>query len=655
MDLSVSNQNTLLLENPELMEKTAALAKWIMHHKRLYYAGHPEVSDIEYDRMEIQLRLLDPDHPALNFVGTEVDSLSEKASHTFPMLSLEKTYVKEDLSSWAEGRELVGSLKIDGNSLSLIYEKGQLIAAKTRGNGRVGELVTPKVMWVDDIPKKLRDRVDGEVRGELYCCESDFLRLAEAMQGLGLEKPTSPRNIVAGLLGRKNFASLCQYFSFFAFEFLDSQGSGTARKFAFEWEKLEYLQSQGFVLPRCHLIKQPDDIDAYLASVQAVASEDEIPIDGAVFTLNDLDWHERLGLTSHHPRYKMSFKWQGETAVSKLQRIDWATSRLGIVTPVAVIDPVYLSGASITNVTLHNAAHLRIYNLKSGDQIELVRSGEVIPKFLQVVQSSPGEAEIPSQCPSCHSSLIDDGVRLLCENRLVCPAQIAGGILNWIQSCEIDDLSEKRLEQMMNMGFVKSIPDLYLLTKEQLLQLPATKDKMADKLLKNIEKARSPTMVQYLCGLGIQGMGRASWEKLLETTNQLEALRSLSTETIQSIDGFAEKSAKQLVEGMLASGELIDRLATIGVRPQVYSPPIGALSGPLLGQIIVITGELSIPRKEAEAMVRQAGGRLSDSVSKKTNAVVTNEPDSQSSKMKQARKLGIKILNESELWSWIKS
>jgi DNA ligase (NAD+) len=622
-------------------DRVAWLATEILRHKTLYYGGRPEISDQDYDRLEDELRDLSPDHPVLGVIGSiNLESSNPKVIHAVPMLSLDKTYDMKDLQRWAAGRDVLGTLKVDGTSMSLVYRSGKLSLAKTRGNGREGEDVTAKLRWVADAIPEIPGDMDFEVRGELYCSESNFTRLATEMTRLGLERPTSPRNIVAGVLGRKAHGELARFFNFFAFDVFDLSGFKT------EMDKVRWLTRQGYRMPEPRLLKSTADIIDYLDYVRTLMEEDEVGCDGAVFCYNDLRLHEELGATNHHPRYKISFKWQGETARSKIVRIDWATSRLGIVTPVAVVEPVALSGATITNITLHNAAHVRGYNLKSGDLIELVRSGEVIPKFLSVVSAADGTARIPTNCPSCGAGLVDDEVRIKCVNTSQCPAQQLGAILNWIRAVGIDDLSDKRLQQMIDAGLVSSIPDLYRMNPDSFLQLPATKEKMAAKLFDNIQKTRHLPLPMFLNGLGIEGAGQTTWEKLLDVFHSLHRLRDATVADIEVIDGFGTKSAQQIVQGLTRSSDLINELLAIGIKP--VTPEIQS-EGILSGKNFVITGALSRPRKDVETLIKKAGGRIGFAVSKTTSVLVTNERDSTSSKMVKARELGIEIWSEETL------
>jgi DNA ligase (NAD+) len=647
---TASSEDSLAGQSLAQVERIAELSQAIMYHRFVYEKGRPEISDAAYDQLEKELRLLAPYHPALNHVGLAPDQDAPKVQHDEPMLSLNKTYDLEELMEWVDHHEIVGMLKIDGVSLALIYENGELIRAKTRGNGQVGEDVTRKIRWIPGIPHRLALGWDQkiEIRGEICCTQTQFMRLAHHMELLGLEKPTSPRNIVAGLLGRKTHFDLCRFFDFFSFSaFQRSEG---VEDFHHEREQFEWLKNQSFKVPEPQFLERQKDIEEYLNMVKGMMDADEIPIDGAVFAYTDRKLQKSLGNTAHHPRAKISFKWQGQTAFSLVEKVEWATSRLGVVTPVAVIEPVFLSGATITNVTLHNAAYVQTFQIKPGDQIEIVRSGEVIPKFLRVVQSCEGKIEFPDKCPSCQSPLLFDEVRLRCTHPTRCPAQQIGTILNWIKAVEIEDLSDKRLQAMIDVGMVRGPADLYGLTPQDLLKLPQTKEKLALKLVQNIQKTKSLSLQRFLHGLGIEGMGLTTWEKLLESIENptLEGVLALDLRDIMKIHGFADKSASDLVSGLKERSNLIQSLLAKGMELSPFRVK-SLKKTKISGCSFVITGSLSQPREEIARKIKEAGGKVTGAVSAGTYALVTNDSDSSSSKMKKARDLGIKIIDETAL------
>ena len=641
---------------PTQKDTILSLAKEVLRHKALYYEGNPEISDYDYDKLEERLRALDPSHPALNVVGTE--NTRNKRKHKIPMLSLAKTYEVKELLTWQKEKELLGTPKIDGNSLSLIYQSGKLTLAKTRGNGVEGEDVTQKILWVKECPKELNEGAfkelteklgnkEIEVRGELYCEESKFLELSNKMKELGLPQGTSTRNIVAGVLSRKQHIHLARYFNFFAFNVLFE---GASDFFKTEEKKFHWLTEAGFFCPPTNLLKTEKEVKNYLVAIKDEMDKHDYSSDGAVFNFNDLKLHDSLGETAHHPRYKMSFKWQGETAVTTIKEIKWSTSRFGTVTPVAHVEPVELSEAVITNVTLHNMAHVKLFKLKKGDQIEIVRSGEVIPKFLRVVKSVSGEAEIPEECPSCKWALKEEDIRLVCENKL-CESRKLHRILNWIKQSGIEDLSEKRLIPLLENGKVKKIDDLYRLTKEDFLELPLTKEKLANKLSKSIEGSKKLSLVSFLCALGIEGAGKTTWISLTRRFPSLSKLLSATKEEIEDLDGFAEKMALQITLGLKESNDLIESLQKLGIQIEEAEtsdkPPL------LEGMTFVLTGTLSRPREELVNLLLSLGAKAGSSISKKTTALVSSDFSSKSSKTEKAKKLSIPLWSEKDLMDFI--
>ena len=636
------------------------LAERILQAKHLYYKGTPVLSDTEYDKLETKLQKLDPAHPVLQMVGSGSEGKDaqgdSKIAHATPMLSLRKTYALDELFSWVDDKALVGTPKLDGNSLSLVYEQGVLVQAKTRGDGRRGEDVFDKISYVTSIPNKLKKKQTVEVRGELICSMGQFVKLQAHMQSIGLEVPTNPRNTVAGILGRKTHGDLAVYFDFFAFDAIGGKSGGADLAIADELQKMDWLASSDFTVPDYQKLGSRKSIEDFLATVKVQLEEGEWAMDGAVFTYNDTSMHSELGETSHHPRYKMVFKWQGESATTKVEAIDWRTSRAGILTPVAIVQPVELSGATISNVTLHNYAFAKNTDVSPGDTIEIVRSGEVIPKYLDTVAKGKGRFSGPQKCSACGSGLeMRDEVRIYCANKQSCPAQIIGGILHWVVQTEIEDLSEKRLEQMLEIGLVKSPADLYKLTADDLLQLPQTKEKLATKLVSNIKASGAGIeLVSFLSGLGVPGGGKTSWQKIAGSFGSLERILELSVEEVAALDGFAEKSSETLVEGLKARRPWIDALLAVGVVPASVMITDTKAEGPLLGKTLVVTGTLSVPRKDIEKSIASAGGKAGKAVSKNTFALVCNDPQSTSSKAKKARELGIEIWSESDLREHIK-
>ncbi len=617
------------------------LEKLIIHHKELYYKGKAAISDEEFDKLESELKQLDPKNPVLEIVGWGLATSVNKVTHQKRMLSLDKTYDEKDLIKWIGEEEVVSIFKIDGSSCSLIYENGHLKIAKTRGDGQSGENITLKALYIPDIPKSISAKGDFEVRGEVYCVEASFFHLSEEMKALDLEAPTSQRNIVAGLLGRKENIQLCRYLSFKAFDLI------SVEKFKKEHEKLDWLKAHGFVIPDYEIHKTPKDVQKSIMEAKDFISGGDYLIDGLVLVYDDLKLHEELGETSHHPRYKMAFKFTGETKITTINQIEWGVSRNGTLTPVALVEPTELSGAMIGRVTLHNFGMVKNFELKSGDKIEIIRSGEVIPKFLGVVERAKGEYSYPSKCPSCNSKLNIQDIWLFCDNEK-CPARVKEVILNYIHKSGIDDVSDKRLDEMMMKGLVDDIPDLYRLTEENFLLLEKVKEKLARKMYENIQKSTNQTLVQFISAIGVEGVSAAKSEKIVaQGYNTLEKVQALTLEKMMSIEGFAEKSSTDFLASLHKKEKLIAELLSVGVK--VKADEISSGEGPLSGSKFCITGELSQPRGEIEKLIKKNGGVMVSSVSKNTSYLVTNEEEGSSSKYVKAVSLDIPIISEKKL------
>ena len=619
------------------MNRVNELENMIKYHKSLYYKGVPEISDNEYDKLEDELRNLDENNPVLNLVGTEISG-ANKVKHDTKMLSLGKTYKLDELMKWVDKYDVISLFKLDGVSCSLIYENGHLVMAKTRGDGQYGENITNKAKWMKGVPLKIKSAERIEIRGEMYCTETSFFHLSEEMVSGGLEKPSSQRNIVAGLVGRKDHLELCKYLNFSSFDII-------GMNFNRETEKFTFLKNEGFECPDVDHPKKESEFKGIIDRARDFMSEGEFLIDGLVFVYNDIKLHDELGATAHHPRYKMAFKFQGETKKTVINDITWQVSRNGFLTPVGEVEPIEISGAVISRVTLHNYGMVKQHNLKKGDLIEIVRSGEVIPKFMSVVKESANEFLIPESCPSCGSKVFIEDIRIVCKNPS-CPAQIKESILNFIQKIGIDDLSSKRLDEMLKMQIVKNVQDLYSLDKETLMTLDKVKDKLATKLLTSIEESKNVDLITFLSSLGINGGAYNKCEKVvLGGFDTIEKLSSMTIDQLSSLEGFAEKSSKDFIESLQEKRSLVEELVKKGFSFKVGDTGDMVLSG----MKICITGSLSEKRSVIESKIRESGGSVVSSVSKNTSMLLTNETEAKSSKYKKALDLGIQIISEKEL------
>lgn len=625
------------------MSRIQKLEAEIIKHKALYYQGRPEIADADYDKLEDELRKLDPNNPTLQIVGTTT-SASDKIKHDKKMLSLEKTYVLDDLISWMGKEEILSTMKLDGISCSLIYQDGDLFLAKTRGDGTYGENITKKVMWISNVPKFIKNKEKVEIRGELYCDEESFFKLSNEMTSIGLEKPTSQRNIVAGLMGRKDNLELCRYIKFMAFDYISDES------FKNEEDKFKLLTKHEFLIPDYEIHKSKSSLEDVIERARNFMTEGNYQIDGLVFTYNKIALHDELGETSHHPRYKLAFKFAGESKTTTLKEIVWSVSRNGILTPVGEVDPVELSGAVISRVTLHNYGMVAANNLKAGDVIEIIRSGEVIPKFLAVAKPSKNNFEIPDHCPSCDSKVEIIDIRIFCKNEF-CPGKNKEVILNFIQKIGIEDLSGKRLDELIKAKMVKTIPDLYRLETSDLIKLDKVKDKLSLKLVESIQKTKNVDLITFLSSLGITGGAFNKCEKVVRGGfDSVKKLKNLSLGQLMGLEGFAEKSATEFLNSLREKYDLIDELVELGFEFTVEE----TRETKITGKKICITGALSEKRPVVEEMIREGGGIVVGSVSKNTDLLVTNETDPNSSKYKKALELRLQIITEAELMKLLK-
>lgn len=620
------------------MSRIQKLESEIIKHKALYYQGRPEISDSEYDKLESELKKLDPKNPTLLIVGSTT-STSDKIKHDKKMLSLEKTYILDDLISWKGDEAIISTMKLDGISCSIIYQDGELSFAKTRGDGSFGENITKKVMWISNTPKFITQKNKIEIRGELFCDEKSFFELSNEMSKIGLEKPTSQRNIVAGLMGRKDNLELCRYIKFMAFDYLSEERLKT------EEEKFKILTKAGFLIPDYEVHKDKQSIEEVIEKARDFMNEGDYQIDGVVFTFNKMALHEELGETSHHPRYKMAFKFAGESKTTTLNDIIWSVSRNGILTPVGDVEPVELSGAMISRVTLHNYGMVSANNLKKGDVIEIIRSGEVIPKFLSVMKPSKNEFVIPERCPSCDSKVEIVDIRLYCRNEF-CPGKNKEIILNFIQKIGIEDLSGKRLDELLNAKLVKTIPDLYKLEVADLMKLDKVKDKLSNKLIDSIQKSKQVDLITFLSALGLTGGAFSKCEKVVRAGfDSIKKIMNLSLEQLMKVESFAEKSATEFLSSLHEKKDMIQELVDLGFEFSVEE----TRETKITGLKICITGALTEKRPVIEDKIREGGGIVVSSVSKNTDILVTNETDPASSKFKKALDLKIKIITEDKL------
>ncbi len=641
------------------------LRKEIEHHNRLYYdQATPEVSDAEYDRLYDRLVAMEKEHPdwvtpdsPTQKVGGHAIERFEKAEHRQPMLSLEKAYTKEDIAGWIAsmerdlGKSVAWSFtvepKVDGDSLELVYEKGALTLAATRGDGRVGENVTHTVKTLRKLPRTLPEAPElVEIRGEAYLELADFKEINRNLTEQGEEPFANARNLVSGSLKQKDASvTKSRPLKFVAY------GLGTlkGKKHATHEEVLAWLRSLTFDIPPFRVCATVDEIQAYWEETLAGRDALEHEIDGIVVKVNDLSLRDQLGARSKSPRWAIAYKFPAREENTQVLAVDWQVGRSGKLTPVARLKPVPISGVTVTNATLHNPVQIERLDVRLGDTVVVTRAGDVIPYVVKVIEgkrpAGAKKVEVPEKCPVCGAKTERTESDVLCANSFACPAQFKGAIDHFCSrsTMNIEGLGPEWIEQLVNTGLVKTLADLYSLKKEDLLTLERMGEKLAQNMLDAIAGSKKTTLPRFINALGIKHVGEATARALADHFGGLEKLQAASAEEIEETPDVGPTVAEAIRKFFDDSRNvaLIRQLLDAGIE---FKAPERAGSG-LAGQVIVFTGGMEqITRDEAKALAQSHGAKTADSVSKTVTLVVAGP--GAGSKLEKATKLGIKVVDE---------
>lgn len=654
-------------------EEYLDLCKEIWEHNRLYYIeSQPRISDLEFDKLLKQLEAIEREHPEwispaspTQKVNESLNSAFPTVAHRTPMLSLANTYSKEELNDFfkriyklleKEDVSFSTELKMDGVSLSLIYEKGVLTKGVTRGDGRAGDDITANIKTIHNLPLQLvgdhiPDRL--EVRGEVLMPIETFHKLNE--QRKAAEEPlwANPRNAAAGtlkLLDPKEVArrGLCVLLFSIA---EDSSGTVFSQTAAYQ-----FMKSAGLpCVPESAHCKRPEEVWDFIQSVEKKRDVLPFQIDGVVVKVDSLKEQDQLGMTGKSPRWAVAYKFAAEQALTKLEGISIQVGRTGTLTPVAELQPVSLAGSLISRASLHNQDEIQRKDIRVGDYVWIEKGGDVIPKVVEVDMSQRQEgAEIwcmPQTCPSCHTPVeqTPGEVAIRCSNHQRCPEQQLQRIIYFVRknAMNIEDMGEKVVKQLVSKGFVSKPSDIYRLTEEQLYQLEGFKEKSVNNLLKAIEKSRSQPLQRFIMAIGIPHVGAGIAELLAHRAHTLEVLALLSKDELIAIDGVGEKVAASVVAFFAdpVNQEEIKNLLEYGVQPQSPQRNLTHSSHPFQEKSFVLTGTLpTLSRSEASALIKERGGKIVSAVSKKTDYLLVGE--SPGSKLEKAQKLGIEILDE---------
>ena len=661
------DQLTLAAAKQEITPLREQLIKW---GREYYEQDNPSVEDYVYDRAYQRLVELEQRFPELKtsdsptqHVGGGPTSELTKVTHEIPMLSMGDVFSIDELMDFNQRQQDNGDvsvtpeynleLKIDGLSLSLVYENGRLVQGSTRGNGNIGEDVTANVMTIKSIPHQLPEPLSLEFRGECYMPKESFVKLNQEREAAGLSVFANPRNAAAGSLrqldpqvtARRDLATFMYYVP-------EYQKLGVRTQAA----ALDRMRELGFsVNPHNRVVHNRQEITDYIEEYTAQRDQLSYGIDGIVEKVNDLDTENALGNTVKVPRWEIAYKFPPEEQATVVRDIVWTVGRTGNVTPTAVMDPVQLAGTTVSRASLHNPDYLREKDIRLGDTVYLHKAGDIIPEISRVdLKNRPADSQpyqVPTTCPVCGSDLVhlDDEVALRCVNPM-CPAQIKEGLAHFASrnAMNIDGLGPKIIQQLWDKELVHDVTDLYSLTHDQLLTLDKFGDKSAANLLTSIANSRNNSVERLLFGLGIRHVGAKAARLIMEHFQNLDRLLTASADEVAAVDGIGPTIGDS-VQTYFANEQvkkLVDELRAVGVNFDYHGSVVpAATDSEWNGRRVVLTGKLEeLTRADAKHWLEAHGAKVTGSVSKKTDIVIAGT--AAGNKLTRAQDLGITVWDE---------
>jgi DNA ligase (NAD+) len=666
-------------KDKDLEKKAEALRDKVRHHEYRYYAlDNPEISDAEFDRLMNELIRLEADHPALitsdsptQRVGGQPREGVVKAAHSSPMLSLDNTYNLDDLRDWERRvHELTGrndndidyvcELKLDGMSLALIYESGKLVRGITRGDGTIGEDVTLNVRTVRSIPLSIsKERLkaagipaDFEVRGEMLMPLAAFKRMNEEREEKGLSLFANPRNATAGTVRQLDASVTAQRrLEYFSYMLLKDGRTFFDR----HWKTLDALDAAGFKVNSSRkLAKDFDEVWKFIEQQEVRREKLPYEIDGIVVKVDRTSLQDELGYTGKAPRWAIAYKYAARSGITQIEDILVQVGRTGKLTPVAALKPVPIGGTTVSRATLHNMDEIERLGVKIGDWVEVERGGDVIPKVTRVVEDKQHPRghktfHMPEKCPVCGTHVVrsEGEVDYRCVNAN-CPAKLRETILHFASRgvMNIEGMGEALVNQLTERGLVKNVADIYKLTKDNLLSLDRMGEKSAQNVLDEIDASKKLPLERVIYGLGIRMVGERTAQFLAEHFGSMDALMDASEEELQNVTEVGPRIANSIVEFFRepSNRKLIERLRASGLTFTGKKKERGTK---LAGKTFVLTGTLTRPRDAVKKTLEDAGGRVSGSVSKKTDFLVAGTDAG--SKLDKANQLGVRVISESEM------
>lgn len=645
---------------------------------KYYNEDSPEISDYEYDMMFEELKKLEEQYPELDIatspthkVGGKASEKFEKVTHPVKMGSLSDVFSEDELRAFltrtteqleAEGiarDEILYSVepKIDGLSVSVTYKNGRLTLGATRGDGVVGENITENILTIDGVPHNVSENLDFTVRGEVYMPRAVFERLNEIKEENGEKLLANPRNAAAGSLRRLEASeTAAAHLDIFVFNYQAGSLYADSHTPTTHEETIRRIEELGF-----HTIKIKTVTSSHDEIIEAVRmigeSRDSLPydIDGAVVKINSLTQRTLLGETTSVPKWAAAFKYPPEKKETKLIDIETNVGRTGVLTPLAILEPVRLAGTTVSRATLHNLDIIRERDIRVGDYVLVQKAGDIIPEIVaSVKEKRSGDEKIfnfPEKCPSCGERVFtdsEDGGICRCENP-ACPAQLERGLVHFAHAMSIDGMGPAVVKALIDEGLLTDAGDIYSLKKEDIAALPRMGEKSAENLLAAIEKSKTSGGERVLSALGIRHTGEAGAAALIAHFGSVEAVMDADEESLAAVDDVGEITSRTIVEyfALPESRTLIEKLKNAGVDLGSKKEEKAENSQLFAGKTFVLTGTLpSMTRNEASEIIKSHGGRVSGSVSKKTDYVLAGEDAG--SKLTKANELGVKVISEEE-------
>lgn len=645
---------------------------WQYSHE-YYVLDQPTVTDQEYDQLYYELVELEEAFPELvhldsptQAVGGQLLEGFEKVAHSTPMMSLDDAFNFEELKAFDKRLQRLtedeytytAELKIDGLAINLRYEQGELVEAATRGDGTVGENVTENIKRIRMIPKKLKQEIDVEVRGEVYMPKRSFIELNQARELEGLEIFANPRNAAAGTIRNLDPAVTQRRKLSGFFYTLVNAGQYDVSS---QDEALNFIESLGLPVNQEHTqLQDIDDILHYIERYQEERQGLPYDIDGIVIKANEFSIQEQAGFTARSPRWAIAYKFPAEEAETTVLSIDWTVGRTGVVTPTAIMEPVLLDGSTVQRATLHNVDIIQKKDVRPGDQVLIRKAGDIIPEVIRVLFDKRPEGSrpytIPTYCPVCESDLVhlEEEVALRCVNPQ-CPAQVVEKMIHFVSrnAMNIEGIGEKVVRQLYDEDLIRDVGDFYLLKKEDLVQLERFGEKSAGNVVKAVDASRSNSLERLIFGLGIRHVGSKASLLLARHFKSMVNLMQAESEDLLEVEGIGEIIVDSILNffQLEETEKLIDKLKNLQVNMDYLDDKTEveeSVARRLEGKTIVLTGKLeAMTREELTGLIQDAGGKVTGSVSKNTDLLIAGE--NAGSKLTKARELDIEIWSEADL------